>query len=282
MNPEKKRSVSIEDLLRLKRLERPATEFWPEFDRQLRAKQLSALVGKRPWWQDISLSGVLTGFRRYQVPLGAAAIVALTFVSMRMTEHKVSSVLEHSITENSVQVPVKSVALPLDRIQGVASVAVPEKSGNLIVAAAVVATGPALELATEEATADGFSHFIPLLGVPDGDAFNASVATPVNYGKSAYASGAAMEPVVVNSLLGNASRFESHGMVTRATVEPLQQITSPNERRGHRILTAMVSMASVESAMRTTERAASRLSEEQLYDQIHRFGARGAGVNVKF
>lgn len=71
-------------------------------------------------------------------------------------------------------------------------------------------------------------------------------------------------------------------MPARPTVEPLQQITPPGERRGARILTAMVSMASVEHAMRTTERAASRLSEEQLYEQIHRFGARGAGVNLKF
>jgi hypothetical protein len=44
----------------------------------------------------------------------------------------------------------------------------------------------------------------------------------------------------------------------------------------------MVSMASVENAMRTTERAANRLSEEQLYEQIRRVGAFGAGVNVKF
>jgi len=31
-----------------------------------------------------------------------------------------------------------------------------------------------------------------------------------------------------------------------------------------------------------SERFASRLSEERLYDQIERFGARGAGVNVRF
>ena len=98
----------------------------------------------------------------------------------------------------------------------------------------------------------------------------------------AWMSTAAVEPVFSRTLLHATSRFEVQAIPARPAVEPLHQITPPSERRGTRILTAMVSMASVEHAMRTTERAASRLSEEQLYDQIHRFGARGAGVNVKF
>ena len=51
MNRDGKRPVSVEDLLRLKRAERPPDSFWADFDRQLRAKQLAALVEKRPWWQ---------------------------------------------------------------------------------------------------------------------------------------------------------------------------------------------------------------------------------------
>jgi hypothetical protein len=44
----------------------------------------------------------------------------------------------------------------------------------------------------------------------------------------------------------------------------------------------MVSMTAVEGGPRATDRVASRLSEQRLYDQIERFGARGAGVNVRF
>ena len=40
MNPESTRPIVIEDLLRLKRAERPPAEFWSTFDRELRAKQL--------------------------------------------------------------------------------------------------------------------------------------------------------------------------------------------------------------------------------------------------
>jgi len=39
--------VTLEDLLCLKRAERPPPEFWSEFERELRQKQLAALVERR-------------------------------------------------------------------------------------------------------------------------------------------------------------------------------------------------------------------------------------------
>src|SRR4051812_31896922 len=76
-----KRPIEIEDLLRLKRAERPPVEFWAQFDRELRAKQLAALVAKRPWWQ--RLPQMFPRFSRYQLPLGAACALALTLGVMR-------------------------------------------------------------------------------------------------------------------------------------------------------------------------------------------------------
>src|SRR5690349_328530 len=81
MKSERDRPISIEDLLRLKRAERPPAEFWTTFDRELRAKQLSALVGKRPWWQNVPKS--FPRLFRYRIPLGASAVIALTLVSLR-------------------------------------------------------------------------------------------------------------------------------------------------------------------------------------------------------
>ncbi len=71
--------VTVEDLLRLKRGERPAAEFWTSFERELRQKQLTALLNKRPWWQ--VLPQFLT--RRAYIPVGATAILAFTLVSVR-------------------------------------------------------------------------------------------------------------------------------------------------------------------------------------------------------
>lgn len=71
--------VTVEDLLRLKRAERPAPEFWSNFERELRQKQLSALLEKRPWWQEIPQFLA----RRAYLPVGATAILAFTLVSVK-------------------------------------------------------------------------------------------------------------------------------------------------------------------------------------------------------
>lgn len=77
--PDQRPKVTIEDLLRLKRAERPAAEFWTSFERELRQKQLTALLEKRPWWQ--VLPRIIT--RRVYLPVGATAILAFTLVSVK-------------------------------------------------------------------------------------------------------------------------------------------------------------------------------------------------------
>jgi hypothetical protein len=78
-DPRLNSKVTIEDLLSLKRAERPTTEFWANFERELHQKQLTALVEKRRWWH--GFSGQLT--RRVYLPAGAAAAVAFTLVAVR-------------------------------------------------------------------------------------------------------------------------------------------------------------------------------------------------------
>jgi|GEM_PF-2584582 len=45
--------VQVEDLLRLKRSERPTEAFWDEFDRGLHQRMLQALVKKDPWYRQL-------------------------------------------------------------------------------------------------------------------------------------------------------------------------------------------------------------------------------------
>lgn len=71
--------VTVEDLLHLKRAERPAADFWAKFEQELRQKQLTALMEKRPWWQEIPQFLA----RRAYVPVGATAILAFTLVSVK-------------------------------------------------------------------------------------------------------------------------------------------------------------------------------------------------------
>ena len=71
--------VTLEQLLRLKRAEQPTEEFWTRFDRELREKQLAALVERRPWWQ--TMPQIFA--RRAYLPIGATAILAFTLVSVK-------------------------------------------------------------------------------------------------------------------------------------------------------------------------------------------------------
>lgn len=71
--------VTVEDLLRLKRAERPAAEFWTHFEHELRQKQLTALLKKRPWWRD--LPQILA--RRAYLPVGITVMLAFTLISVK-------------------------------------------------------------------------------------------------------------------------------------------------------------------------------------------------------
>ena len=80
--PEPSRNPSLETLLRLKRSERPDSDFWDEFDRGMKQKQLAAIVEPKPWWLESSL------FVRKFAPIaglglaGSAALFAL--VALRL------------------------------------------------------------------------------------------------------------------------------------------------------------------------------------------------------
>lgn len=78
-HPEPRSRVTVEDLLRLKRAERPEPEFWTKFEAELRQKQLAALVERRRWWENLPQLFA----RRAYVPIGAAAVLTFTLVSVR-------------------------------------------------------------------------------------------------------------------------------------------------------------------------------------------------------
>ncbi len=70
--------VSLEDILRLKRIERPLVEFWEDFDRKLRRRTLQALVSEDP--RPRSRFRSLFFRLAVAIPVAAAAGAALIFV----------------------------------------------------------------------------------------------------------------------------------------------------------------------------------------------------------
>ncbi|MES2695177.1 MAG: hypothetical protein V4773_17010 [Verrucomicrobiota bacterium] len=289
MNHEK-RPVSLEDLLRLKRTERPAAEFWGEFDRQLRAKQLAALVEKRPWWHGLQSAVFQLG--RYRLPLGAAAAVALTVVVVRnqgfsgSAAHEAQALAPVAVATVAAthQVSVQPAATPAATERALGGV---ERSSNLDTAAGNAAgeAAPSAEYAVVAPSPSRKSQGT----VASFDSVMASSASSEAETPSARFIAANLAALQVSdslaaSLLNEPHGFESRGLPARTpVVEPLQQMTPPGEsRRPTRYLATMVSMNNAAPTARTSERVANRISNEELYDEVHRFTARRGGFNVKF
>lgn len=287
MKPESNRPVSIEDLLRLKRAERPPAEFWGEFDRKLREKQLAALVAKRPWWQRLPrLAPVLS---RYRLVLGGTAIAAVAFLSLREEPAlvPVATLEPATAAEAVVAAPIAAAGL------GVIHSAVEELTPSAPVVPEIVAvTTPVADAATdlvavenaitEPVMPENLSRLVALGGGSVAVTEKTVESPSARHIVANLAAVRTPEPVVVGRLLGGANGFEARAMPARTTVDPLQQMTPPGESRRARLLTAMVSSAALETSVRSTERAANRFAEEGVYDQIQRFGARGDRVHVKF
>lgn len=70
--------ANLEDLLRLKRAERPDPDFWEHFDRELHQRMLQTLVKKDPWF--IQVFRGLTGRIAQTVTVGAAVALVALFV----------------------------------------------------------------------------------------------------------------------------------------------------------------------------------------------------------
>lgn len=67
----RKKEVKVEDLLRLKRAERPDDAFWNTFDRELHQRMLQTLVKKDPWY--VQLLRAVSGRIAQTTAVGAAA-----------------------------------------------------------------------------------------------------------------------------------------------------------------------------------------------------------------
>ena len=277
MNRENKRPVTLEDLLRLKRTERPPAEFWSQFDRELRAKQLAAIVEKRPWWRQVSVRDVWAGFSRYHVPLGATAVLAITVLSVR--EYRRPSDLR------AVEPAMKPVAANFD----LAAITPVANSAEAISASVTtsVADGGARDGLAAVVTGNGFSPAgLEPAAETVTDSSERELTPTARFIATNLALANAAEPGIAQSMLGVSRSYETRAVPTRTrAIDPLAQMISPSDARRSRLLAASaVGAVSSNNAqpVRSTEVRPRRLSDEQLYDTVSRFGARGNSLLVKF
>lgn len=264
--------VTLEELLRLKQAERPSPEFWVQFERDFRTKQLAAAVEKRRWW--FSLPQVFSGVARLQIPLGATAIIAVTFLTVR--EYR-QPAIEPGYVPTAPVTAVAAVSAPMAEVESIAAVE-PASSGSRFVVEStpMMAAVPGRETETEIESA-GWDLSTLMRERNSSDELSPSARSIA----ANLAAVAEMEPDLARLIDG-----QSQTVRMSATREPLAEVTSPRDARRNRLFAYLGEpsdmAASAEEATIVRERLASRIREDQLYDQVRRIGGGGDRLTVKF
>lgn len=284
------KKVTLEEVLRLKRSERPDPSFWAQFEEQLRAKQLAAIVERRPWWH-LDLARVSSGVARLRVPLGATAVLALTIVTVQ--QYRSPATAGASLIADTEVVPSSEVA-QINQLDAVISapgtsdsmeIPVNTPVGETTLVASTDTPTPSSRVTTRRL--GGVSPMLPWLGEMEsvtGDAGSQAGSSLV-----AEFSGLRAHDLVLESSMTEADRaFTSLRPQDRSAnlVEPLTQVTAPSESRRER-LAALVAPAALKSnssksSDRVRERMISRLSEDELYINASRLGVDKGRLSLSF
>lgn len=264
-NPDQRPKVALEDLLRLKRAERPAPEFWASFESELRQKQLAALLEKRSWWQ--GLSHLLV--RRAYLPVGATAVLAFTLVSVKYYSPSQPAAIE-----------------PTSAIRSLAAV---NRAVNSSPAPTTAAPATQREESPQATTN-------PAIGSADSDAAvvaaNTETATPVasaavDSPSSRYIANnldrlARTDPELVQSVLG--SRLSAPARVQSAALmtDELASVPTGSSRRSRLLARYTDHLLTPEPTAPeiVRERLARRLGDSDISDRISRIGLKGDQVSL--
>ena len=287
MKHDSQRPVTLEDILRLKRTERPPAEFWTQFDRELRAKQLAALVEKRPWWRTISLPRMFAGLRRFHLPLGAAAVLAVTVLSVREYHGPKSAAIARPVLGPSAVVakvaPVSVVAVASPAPRAVEFVRAEPAVSSRVADELAAPDHAGLALSSEATPSGNFAQMLPLVGVAASPEESAAAPSPsARLIAENFAALQADEPFLARQWQSPARGFETRVLPARAKpVEPLSQMKVPSGSRRSNLI-ASATLAATTAPVLASDRSARGLSDERLYETISRVNARGAGMLVKF
>jgi len=268
--PDKKSPVSIEDLLRLKAAERPNPEFWSQFERELRQKQLTALVQKRRWWHDLP---VLLS-RRVYMPAGAAAIVAFTLVTVRYSTSSQLAQVENTAPKIVAADPAIE-SLPITEVSMTSrSVERPEVPADTVRVARRDPAPAAVVVSNGDLT--GVAGLLPVqVGNHESETPSArSIAANLARLEQA-------EPDLVNAVMG--SRLSPARAMTASADLGTDETADPSAQK-YRLIARYadhsLSPEPVAPAL-VRERLARRLGDD-LNDRISRIGVEGSRVSLKF
>ncbi len=272
MNQDKNRKITVEDLLTLKRAERPPAEFWARFESELRAKQLSAIVGKRTWRD--SLPRVFAAAYRLHLPFGAAAALALTWASVHYSTESMTAVRSIPAATHAAA-PVVQVSAKVLQIAPAAEhqvMPVAQARGELAESApAPLAPASASRPSAETASVS------PVF--PTRARFSDAVAVTLADFRQA-------EPELAKRDIFSSDReFETTvESMRQPAVDPLARVDPvSDERRARLLATALPAYASSSPASVASERVRDRVSNDRMYESMDPYESNSRmSLDIKF
>jgi hypothetical protein len=277
--------LTLEDLLRLKRAERPPAEFWTKFEQDLRAKQLAAIVAKRPWWDAVPAAFVKVA--RLRLPLGATAILAITVLATR--EYRTPSVDRPALEPAMVATAAPVIAAVEPRVElRIAETTPPPVQSDAIADAQLASNDEAAPVNPGE-----ISEVISLLGAPS--EHNDMPRTAARSARAIIddnlARAKARDPELAAAVGGR--NLEKRSLIARTNSEPLAQVKTPMGDRLSKYLTTslpanyVIEATDLHPSPHANDVLGTRFSGSHFRggDEVSRFGTYrggdGAGVSIK-
>lgn len=272
MNNDKNRKITIEDLLTLKRAERPPAEFWARFESEMRAKQLSAIVGKRTWRD--SLPRIFAAAYRLQLPFGAAAALTLTWASIHYSSDSATAVRSIPVAAPAAR-PIAQVAAKVVQITPTAEhqvMPVAQARGELSESA------PA-SLATTRASRSTVETAAVSPEFPTRARFSDAVAVTLADFRQA------QPELAKRDIFSSDREFETTvESMRQPAVDPLTRVDPvSDERRARLLATALPAYTSSSPASLASERVRDRVSNDRMYESMDPYESNSRmSLDIKF
>lgn len=128
--PENPDNINLDQLIDLKRKEKPSEEFWEGFQKEFRQRQLQTLIEKEEAWF-VSLRRVFARAGIWAPLSGLAILVLLLVVNFRHPSHRSNPILETVALAGQTNLQPETIAqvaldLPVVKIIGQSAEAEPE------------------------------------------------------------------------------------------------------------------------------------------------------------
>jgi hypothetical protein len=273
-----KKPVTIESLLHLKRSERPHQEFWQQFDSELRAKQLAAIVGPKPWYRFGKIRGL-------GMALPASVGVAAAFGAAFLSVHEFRSASPQAVSprvSNPMPAAVASIEAPAENISAKV-VSTPETSisaprSTAVLVAATSPTRQSIRPKNADANLGAGTLVVTTLSARPAfpDPFTGAVSV---------AAGTTETSMSLASAVATPAEWTQAAYVSRpAQSEPLARTLTPADERREALLSDPLpnSASAWTSANSSDPRDVSELSQERLAQAVRRFGVGGDRLLVRF